>query len=117
MNETLNAAGAFLDEGVVFLERARGAEPAEVRVDPGRAIAPDIPVVVLVDYGTASSGEILAAALRDNDRATVVGEQTFGTGTILNTLACSRRLGAAPRRARVADPAGEARLPRRRHAR
>jgi carboxyl-terminal processing protease len=89
VSETLNAAGAFLDEGVVFLERARGAEPTEVRVDPGRAIAPDVPLVALVDYGTASSGEILAAALRDNERATVVGEQTFGTGTILNTLVLS----------------------------
>lgn len=57
VSETLNAAGAFLDEGVVFLERARGAEPTEVRVDPGRAIAPDVPLVALVDYGTASSGE------------------------------------------------------------
>ncbi len=89
VNETLNAAGAFLDEGVAFLERARDAEPTEVRVDPGRAIARDVPVVALVDYGTASSGEILAAALRDNDRATIVGEQTFGTGTILNTLVLS----------------------------
>lgn len=86
VSEALNAAGAFLDEGVAFLERARDSEPLEMRIDPGRAIDTDVPVVVLVDYGTASSGEILAAALRDNDRATVVGEQTFGTGTILNTL-------------------------------
>lgn len=89
VNELLNAASAFLDDGVAFLERARDADPIEVSVDPGRAIDPDRPVVALVDYGTASSGEILAAALRDNDRATVVGEQTFGTGTILNTLRLS----------------------------
>ena len=89
VNETLNAASAFLDEGVVFLERARDGDPLPVSVDPGRAIDVDIPLVVLVDYGTASSGEILAAALADNGRATVVGEQTFGTGTILNTLRLS----------------------------
>jgi carboxyl-terminal processing protease len=89
VNETINAAGAFLDEGVVFLERARDEEAVEVSVDPGRAIDTDIPLVVLVDYGTASSGEILAAALADNGRATLVGEQTFGTGTILNTLPLS----------------------------
>jgi carboxyl-terminal processing protease len=89
VNETLNAASAFLDDGVVFLERARDEAPVDVRVDPGRAVDADIPVVVLADYGTASSGEILAAALRDNGRAVIVGEQTFGTGTILNTLRLS----------------------------
>lgn len=86
VSETINAAEVFLNEGVAYLERARDAEPLEIRIDPGRAIDPEVPVVVLVDYGTASSGEILAAALRDNGRATIAGEQTFGTGTILNTL-------------------------------
>ncbi len=89
VSEVLNATGVFLDEGVAFQERGRDGEPVEVRVDPGRAVDREIPVVVLVDYGTASSGEILAAALRDNGRAVVVGEQTFGTGTILNTLRLS----------------------------
>ena len=89
VNETLNAMGVFLDEGVAFLERARDEEPKAVRVDPDRALDTEVPVVTLVDYGTASAGEILAAGLRDNDRATIVGEQTFGTGTILNTVRLS----------------------------
>ena len=89
VNETLNAASAFLDDGVAFMQRARDGQPDAIRIEPGRVVAAEIPVVVLVDYGTASSGEILAATLRDNDRATVVGEQTFGTGTILNTLRLS----------------------------
>ena len=84
VTEMLNAAGAFLDDGVAFYERGRDEAPEAIEVDPGRAVDTDIPVVVLVDYGTASSAEILAAALRDNGRASIVGEQTFGTGTILN---------------------------------
>jgi carboxyl-terminal processing protease len=83
--ETLNAASAFLDDGVVYLERGRDDQVEPVRVEPGRVVDATIPLVVLIDYGTASSAEILAAALRDNGRATLVGERTFGTGTILNT--------------------------------
>ena len=47
---------------------------------------PQTPLIVLVDYATASSAEILAAALRDNGRAAIVGEQTFGTGTVVHTF-------------------------------
>jgi carboxyl-terminal processing protease len=83
--ETLNAASAFLDDGVVYLERGRDDQVEPIRVEPGRVVDATIPLVVLVDYGTASSAEILAAALRDNGRARLIGERTFGTGTILNT--------------------------------
>lgn len=89
LTEMVNAASAFLEEGVVLLERGRDDMPEPISVDPGRAVDTDAPVVVLVDYGTASSAEILAAALRDNGRAMVIGEQTFGTGTILNNLRLS----------------------------
>ena len=45
---------------------------------------PDLPLVVLVDEGSASSAEIVAAGLHDNGRARIVGQRTFGTGTVLN---------------------------------
>ncbi len=89
VDEALDAAAAFLDGGVAYQERARDEQPRPVAIATGRAIDTEMPLVVLVDYGTASSGEILAAALRDNDRATIVGETTFGTGTILNTISLS----------------------------
>jgi carboxyl-terminal processing protease len=108
VNEMVDAASAFLDEGVAFLERSRDDPPQPIEIEPGRVVDADIPVVVLVDYGTASSAEILAAALRDNGRAAIVGEPTFGTGTILNSRLLSDgsaiRLGVRE----WLTPAGEA---------
>jgi carboxyl-terminal processing protease len=108
VTEMIDAASAFLDEGVAFLERSRDDPPQPIEIEPGRVVDADIPVVVLVDYGTASSAEILAAALRDNGRAAIVGEPTFGTGTILNSRLLSDgsaiRLGVRE----WLTPAGEA---------
>jgi carboxyl-terminal processing protease len=86
VDEALVVASAFLDGAVGYQEAGRDGSAHEVRIPAGRVIDPDVPVDVLVDYATASSAEILAAALRDNDRAAIVGEQTYGTGTVLNTF-------------------------------
>ncbi|HZW00152.1 MAG TPA: S41 family peptidase [Candidatus Deferrimicrobium sp.] len=86
VDEALSVASAFLDGGVAYQESDRDDNLREVLIPDGRVIAPDVPVNVLVDYATASSAEILATALRDNGRAAIVGEQTYGTGTVLNTF-------------------------------
>jgi carboxyl-terminal processing protease len=86
VDEAIEVAAAFLDGGVAYQEQGREGPPRAVPIPAGRAIAADIPLIVLVDYATASSAEILAAALRDNGRAAIVGQQTFGTGTVLNTF-------------------------------
>jgi len=89
VSEAIEVAGLFLDDAVAYLEQGRSGEPVPVAIDPDSVLAPDLPLAVLVDYGTASSAEILAAALRDNGRAWIIGEQTFGTGTVLNTFGLS----------------------------
>lgn len=83
LDQAVEAAGFFLEPGSVAYVRddADGREPVEVEGDPGLT---DAPLAVLVNDGSASSSEILAGALRDNDRATVVGETTYGTGTVLS---------------------------------
>ena len=84
LDQAVEAAGFFLEPGSVAYVRkdaSGGREEVEVEGEPGLTGAP---LVVLVNEGSASSSEILAGALRDNDRATVVGQTTFGTGTVLS---------------------------------
>lgn len=79
-------ADGFLDKGLVVYTRGRYA-PTQYRYEAGPGQwAPGVPVVVLVNGLTASSSEILAAALKENHRATLVGEPTYGKGTVQTLL-------------------------------
>jgi carboxyl-terminal processing protease len=74
-------ADMWLDRGVVYIEeQADGTEKVQEATPGGEAIM--APLVVVVDAGTASASEILAGALQDHRRATLVGEQTFGKGSV-----------------------------------
>jgi carboxyl-terminal processing protease len=78
----------FLKDGNVFIEQDAEGRRTEVPVQPG-GHAVDIPLVVLIDEGTASSGEILAGAIQDHGRGKLVGTRTFGTGTVLQPFPLS----------------------------
>jgi len=88
LHEAIAVTSTFLEDGVVYrsIDRAGDEDRVPVR---GDAVVPDLPMAVLVDYGSASSSEIVAAALQDAGRATVVGETTYGTGTVLNIFPLS----------------------------
>lgn len=84
LDQAVKLAGFFLEPGSIAYVRkdaSGGREEIEVEGEPGLT---DAPLVVLVNDGSASSSEIVAGALRDNGRATVVGQTTFGTGTVLS---------------------------------
>ncbi len=72
-------ASIFIPKGVIVTTRGR-TQPTQVLVATGGAIPTSIPMVVLVNRNTASSAEIVTAALQDHHRATVVGTHTFGKG-------------------------------------
>jgi carboxyl-terminal processing protease len=72
-------ASIFIPKGVIVTTRGRNV-PTQVLDATGGAISSSIPMVVLVDSNTASSSEIVTAALQDHHRATVVGTHTFGKG-------------------------------------
>ena len=79
LNEAVKAASVFIPEGPVVSTDGR-TRPRHVFKATGNAISTKVPVVVLVDEGTASAAEIVAGALEDRHRAKLVGTRTFGKG-------------------------------------
>lgn len=82
LQETVDTADLFLDEGVILIEVDRNEQETYYRARPGAALDPNVPIVILQDEFSASGAEVLAAALKDNGRAIVVGEKSFGKGTV-----------------------------------
>ncbi len=86
LDVAVDLAGWFLPENsLVVSEESRIAPKEEFRADGNAALA-DLPVAVLVNGGSASASEILAGALRDNRGIKLVGETSFGKGTVQDTF-------------------------------
>lgn len=83
LDEAVNVASRFLDSGNVLLEKDSKGKITPFAVAQGVDVT-ELPLVALVNNRTASAAEIVAGALKDAGRAEILGETTFGTGTILN---------------------------------
>jgi len=74
-------ANEFIPRGLILIERS--SDGTETRHEAsGRGIATDIPLALLVDRGSASASEILAGAVQDNERGVLIGETTYGKGSV-----------------------------------
>jgi carboxyl-terminal processing protease len=82
LRQAVSITSQFLTGGNVLQQEDADGKREVYPVQPD-GIATDIPMVVLINRGSASSSEIFAGALQDYERAVVVGETTFGTGTVL----------------------------------
>ena len=82
LRQAVSVTSQFLADGLVLQQEDADGTRKLFPVEEG-GVATDIPMVVLINRGSASSSEIFAGALQDQDRAVVVGETTFGTGTVL----------------------------------
>jgi carboxyl-terminal processing protease len=88
LDESVGVASQFLKSGNVLLEQDANGNKTPVPVQPAGVVT-NLPMVVLINGGTASAAEILAGALQDAHRATLEGETTFGTGTVLSQFQLS----------------------------
>lgn len=88
LSEAVTTTSQFLNKGNVLLEKDAEGRIQEIPVESG-GVATDLPMAVLVNYGSASASEIVSGALQDANRAKLIGETTFGTGTVLNTFTMS----------------------------
>jgi carboxyl-terminal processing protease len=93
LDTAIEVVSEFVDNGVVVYEEYGDGTRDSYEVKPG-GLATEIPLVVLVDEGTASASEITAGAIQDYERGILVGTTTYGKGSVQNWLALVNDQGA-----------------------
>ncbi|MGQ9563432.1 MAG: S41 family peptidase [Thermogutta sp.] len=93
LEEAVATCDLFIKSGVIVTTRYRNGQVKKRYMASGRAVFSDIPMSVLINHFSASASEIVAACLQDHGRAKIVGERSFGKGTVQELIQLEAGLG------------------------
>lgn len=106
LDQAVNVSDLFLDKGEIVSTRSKNAEDTVKYNAKSGDIAKGLPIVVLVNDGSASASEIVAGALQDHKRAVILGEKTFGKGSVQTVIPLGKYGAMRLTTARYYTPSG-----------
>ncbi len=106
LDQAVEVSSLFIDEGVVVSTIGRNRDQKEVKYAKKGMARKDFPIAVLVNSSSASAAEIVAGALKDHHRAIILGQPTFGKGSVQTVIELGQDMGLKLTIARYYTPSG-----------
>jgi carboxyl-terminal processing protease len=107
LDQAIGVSELFLDGGVVVSTKGRARNAEEIFNAAKGDIVKDIPIVVLINQGSASASEIVAGALQDHKRAVILGKNSFGKGSVQTVVPLGNNLGMRLTTSKYYTPNGD----------